>query len=193
MPERLTPVDILNLRFRRSPAGYSIAEVDEFIRRVAADMEALVTEIAQQRERLLTQERDLAQYRSLEVTLRDALILAQKTAEETRAAARQQAEAELQEARTRAHEIDVQARLRLDEINFQVERLRQESRRLARELRAQLTTQLAWLTEEFGSDAATPLEDPMTHNGHSGNPSIDNLSQSPDSAPPAQIAGGETA
>src|SRR5689334_13694003 len=106
MSQRLTPVDILNVRFKRSPVGYSIPEVDDFVRRVAADMEALLTEAAVQREKLQSQERELAQYRAIEVTLRDALVLAQKAADETRASARLQAEALLQDAQARAHDIE---------------------------------------------------------------------------------------
>ena len=52
MSQRLTPVDILNLRFRRRLRGYAIGEVDEFVRRVATDMETLLAENASQRDRI---------------------------------------------------------------------------------------------------------------------------------------------
>ena len=69
MPERLTPVDILNLRFPRRMSGYHIADVDEFVRRVAADMEAVLADNASLRERITTQERELEQYRALDYTV----------------------------------------------------------------------------------------------------------------------------
>ncbi len=85
MSQRLTPVDILNLRFRRKIRGYAPAEVDELLRRVAADLEHALAEGATLRERLTVMERELTQYRTMEATLRDALVLAQKAADQTRA------------------------------------------------------------------------------------------------------------
>ncbi|MCS6776746.1 MAG: DivIVA domain-containing protein, partial [Chthonomonadaceae bacterium] len=103
--ERLTPVDILNIHFSRRLRGYAVAEVDEFVRRVAADMEAVLTEVAQLRDRVAVLERELTQYRALETNMRDALVLAQKAAEETRTAAQAQAQARMQEADARLAEV----------------------------------------------------------------------------------------
>ena len=141
MSQRLTPVDILNLRFRRSIRGYAVAEVDDFVRRVAADMEAVLAESAALRERIDAQEREIAQFRTLEATMRDALVLAQKAADETRAAAHAQANAQIQEAQ--AH---------VAEMSAKVEALRQERRRLARDMRAQLAAHLDWLTSELAGE-----------------------------------------
>lgn len=138
--ERLTPVDILNIHFPRRLRGYAVAEVDEFVRRVAADMEAVLAEVAQLRDRVTVLERELAQYRTMETNMRDALVLAQKAAEETRTAAQAQAQARLQEADAR-----------LAEVNAQIERLHQERRRLAREFQARLRAQLDWVAEELAA------------------------------------------
>ena len=139
----LTPVDILNLHFPRRFSGYDVAEVDVFVRRVAGDMETILAESAALKERIAAQEREISQYRSLENTMRDALILAQKAADETRNAARSQSVAILQETQNR-----------IDEMHTHIDRLRQERRRLAREIRAHLTAQLAWLDQEFDNETA---------------------------------------
>jgi len=146
MSQRLTPVDILNLHFRRSLRGYAVAEVDDFVRRAAADMEAALAENAALRERIGALEREISQFRSLETTMRDALVLAQKAADETRAAAHAQAQAQIQEAQAR-----------VTEMAAQVEALRRERRRLARDMRAQLSAHLDWLTGEL---AGEELDDP---------------------------------
>jgi cell division initiation protein len=156
MTQRLTPVDILNLRFRRRLRGYTPTEVDEFMRRAAADLEATLSENAALRERLGTTERELAQYRTIETTLRDALLLAQKAADETRAAAHAQAEAQLQEAQARLREMEVRMQERTIEMSRRLDLLRQERRRLARDLHAQLSAHLAWLSEELKAD---PMEE----------------------------------
>lgn len=149
MTQRLTPVDILNLHFRRGVRGYAVAEVDDFVRRVAADMEAALAENAAQRDRIAALEREIAQFRSLETTMRDALVMAQKAADETRAAAHAQAEAQMQEAQARARDMDSRLQARVAELTGQMESLRRERRRFAREMRAQLSAQLHWLTEEL--------------------------------------------
>jgi cell division initiation protein len=149
MAEQLTPVDILNQRFRRRMRGYAPAEVDEFLRRVAADMENVLKDCAAMRERIALLERELNQYRTMELTMRDALVLAQKAAEETRVAARKQAESQLQEADVRAREIEVRAQQRIADLSSQIERLHQERRRLARDLKAQLNAHLEWLAQEL--------------------------------------------
>lgn len=146
MSQRLTPVDILNLHFRRSLRGYAVAEVDDFVRRVAADMEAVLAESAGLREKIGALEREISQFRSLETTMRDALVLAQKAADETRAAAHAQAEAQI---------LDAQARV--TQMTAQVEALRRERLRLARDMRAQLAAHLDWLTAEL---AGEDLDDP---------------------------------
>lgn len=149
MAEQLTPVDILNQRFRRGMRGYAPAEVDEFLRRVAADMENVLKDCAAMRERIALLERELNQYRTMELTMRDALVLAQKAAEETRVAARKQAESQVQEAEVRAREIEVRAQQRIADLSGQIERLHQERRRLARDLKAQLNAHLEWLAQEL--------------------------------------------
>lgn len=153
MPERLTPVDILNLRFPRRMSGYHIADVDEFVRRVAGDMEAVLSDNAGLRERIGAQERELAQYRALETTMKDALVMAQKAADETRAAAHAQANAQMQEANAR-----------LADVNAQIERLNQERRRLVRDLQARLTAQMEWLAEEMEAIPPTAAETAVVEN-----------------------------
>lgn len=155
MSPRMTPVDILNMRFRRRLSGYAIAEVDDFVRRVASDMEACLAECHAQREQVAALERELAQYRAIENTMRDALIMAQKAADETRIAAHAQAETLVHEAQLRASEQDVQAQMRQAEMSRCIEALRQERLRMAREWRAQLSAQLAWLDEEMESALPT--------------------------------------
>jgi cell division initiation protein len=168
MSQRLTPIDILNLRFHRGLGGYSVAEVDDFVRRAAADMEAILTENAAQKDKIVALERELAQFRSIETTLRDALVLAQKAADETRAAAHAQAEATLHAAQARAHDMNADMLSKVEAMTGQLEALRQERRRLARDLRAQLTSQLLWLAEEFETKET---EEPVAA---AANPALEN-------------------
>ena len=142
MTPRLTPVDILNKRFSRRISGYHTAETDAFLRQAATDLESVLLENAAQREQLAAQERELTRYRSLENTMRDALILGQKAADDLRAAARAQAAAQIEAAQNR-----------VESLSEQTERLRLDRRRMAHEMRALLESQMAWLDYELTRDA----------------------------------------
>ena len=138
MTPRLTPVDILNKRFSRRFSGYHAAETDEFMRQVAADMESVLLENAAQREQIAALDREMARYRSLENTMRDALIMGQKSADDIRDAARAQAAAQLEAAQQK-----------VDALHEQTERLRLDRRRMAHEMKALLESQIAWLDYEI--------------------------------------------
>jgi cell division initiation protein len=189
MSQRLTPVDILNQRFGRRVSGYAIPEVDDFVRRVAADLEAALSECAAQKERLLSLQRELTQYREIEGTLRDALVLAQKAADETRTVARQQADLLLHEAQARVRDMDVQAHRRLDETDQHIERLRQERRRLVRDMRARLTAQLAWLDEEMEPAAHASAAEAVPVSG----PEATTRIEAPDQPAAIPVAAGDNA
>ncbi len=141
MTPRLTPVDILNKRFSRRISGYHPAETDEFMRQVAATLETVSLENATQREQISGMERELTRYRALESTMRDALVMGQKAADEIRDAARAQAAAQFETAQQR-----------VDALQEQTERLRLDRRRLAHEMRALLESQMAWLEYEMARD-----------------------------------------
>lgn len=152
MPDRFTPIDILNLKFRRQFRGYAREEVEEFLRRVAVDLEAALTECAAQKERMASHERELNQYHLLDSTMRDALVMAQKAADETRAAAHAHADAQIKEAQARIREMEARIQAHVAEMTTRIEELKQERLRLARELKGRLSTQLAWVNSELAPD-----------------------------------------
>ena len=103
----LTPIEIRQQKFRRSFHGYHQQEVNNYLARIVEDYEELYQENAELKERLQKSEFQLAKYRNLEETLNQSLVVAQKTGEEVKANARQEAELMLQEARGRIGEIFV--------------------------------------------------------------------------------------
>jgi cell division initiation protein len=141
---RLTPIDLLNKRFATSLRGYARGAVEDYLREIAADYEATVAENARLRETVENLEREIERYRSMETTLKEALILAQKTADETRAQAHREAEAVLREAQSRAAAVSEDAERRLEAV-------RQQRMRFAREFRATLQAYL----DSLDGDART--------------------------------------
>ncbi|HCM17513.1 MAG TPA: hypothetical protein DHW84_04645, partial [Firmicutes bacterium] len=130
----LTPLDIETTVFRRSMRGYDRVEVQEFVTRVAADYEFLYKENMDLKEQLQAMDEKIAQYIRLEDSMRNALMLAQQTAEEVKASAQKQSELMVREGEAKVEQI--RARMR-DEINTELRRL-SELRQRGEQARAQL-------------------------------------------------------
>ena len=89
----LTPMEIHSKEFKKSFRGYDDAEVDAFLDQVVGDFERLIKENENLQNRVSSMEKELEQYRRLEHDLQDTITIAQKTAEEVTASAKQQADA----------------------------------------------------------------------------------------------------
>ena len=106
----LTPEEIVSYDLKQSVRGYSVAQVDELLDRLADQVEAG----QQERERLLARLREaearLEATQETESTLKRTLITAQQAAERSLQEAKDEAEAMLDRARQEAAEIEQDAR-----------------------------------------------------------------------------------
>ncbi len=99
----LTPLDIENKKFSKQMMnGYSVAEVDDFLDELTADYEKIYKENADLKEKLETANNNLTQYKSIETTLQNTLVMAQSTAENIQNVAKQQADQLIKEAESEA-------------------------------------------------------------------------------------------
>lgn len=147
-PVRLAPIDITKKLFRRTLRGYRIAEVDEFLAEVSADYEALVIENARLREQVAQMQEELERYRAIEEAMKNALVVAQRAADELRANAHKEAEIIRAQA-------ELQARQQLEQQRKAIEELRAARERFAIELRAALSGMLEFVERYF---SVTPAE-----------------------------------
>ena len=110
----ITPLDIENKKFSKQMVnGYNVDEVDEFLDEITADYEKLYKENKELKENTEELHNDVGQYRTIESTLQNTLVIAQKTADEIQNVAKQQAEQVIKDA-------EHQAKTRLDELNTQI-------------------------------------------------------------------------
>ena len=109
----ITPLDIENKRFSKKINGYSVEEVDEFLDEVTADYEKLYKENKELKDNTEVLHNDVGQYKNIESTLQNTLVIAQKTADEIQSVAKQQAEQIIKDA-------EYQAKTRIDELNTQI-------------------------------------------------------------------------
>ncbi|NLW46352.1 MAG: DivIVA domain-containing protein [Firmicutes bacterium] len=94
----LTPVDLENIFFRRGVRGYRVEEVQEFMSRLNQDYEHIYRENIDLKEQVESLNNKLSQYLLVEETLRNAMLLAQETAEEVKNAATKEAKLIVREA-----------------------------------------------------------------------------------------------
>jgi len=110
----ITPLDIENKKFSKQMVnGYNVDEVDEFLDEITTDYERLYKENKSLKENTEELHNDVGQYKNIESTLQNTLVIAQKTADEIQAVAKQQAEQIIKDA-------EYQAKTKVDELNTQI-------------------------------------------------------------------------
>lgn len=110
----ITPLDIENKKFSKQMVnGYNVDEVDEFLDEITSDYEKLYKENKELKENTEELHNDVGQYKNIETTLQNTLVIAQKTADEIQSVAKQQAEQIIKDA-------EYQAKTKIDELNTQI-------------------------------------------------------------------------
>jgi cell division initiation protein len=155
----LTPVDINKKEFRRAMRGYNENEVDSFLDQVARDYETLLRDKIEVEEKLQRREDQLLQYRNLEETLNNTLVMAQKTAEEVKQNATREAQLLLREAQAEAEEIIHQAMLKKETLENEQAELIQSLVGFKSQIRAFLKAQLDMIEKLPLGDKAGEHED----------------------------------
>ena len=115
----ITPLDIQNKEFKKGMRGYKEDEVDEFLDVVMVDYEKLYKENMELKDKVERVNQQIEQYKNIEDTLKNTLVVAQSAAEEVKVNASKQAELILQESEGRGKEM-------IDKANREVEKIRTE-------------------------------------------------------------------
>lgn len=141
----LTPAEIIHWQFKRRLLGYSVKDVKAFVQQVSETVAQLMEEnqsLKEERERLLER---LQVYQAIEQQLQNALVVAEKTAEDIKRQAQREAELIITQAKQEAEQIRVDAQNQYQAELEKIERLRQLQMRLITELRHLLLSYLELL------------------------------------------------
>ena len=110
----ITPLDIENKRFAKQMVnGYSVEEVDDFLDELTVEYSKNYKEVNELRAKVEELNNSLVQYKTIESTLQDTLIMAQTTAEEVKNVAKQKADQIVDEAKANAQK-------QVDELNNEI-------------------------------------------------------------------------
>ena len=110
----ITPLDIDNKRFSKQVvSGYNVEEVDDFLDELTADYSKNYKEVNELRSKVEELNNSLVQYKTIESTLQNTLVMAQSTAEEVKNVAKQKADQIIEEAKANAQK-------QVDELNNEI-------------------------------------------------------------------------
>lgn len=147
--ERIKPSDLENAELKRAVRGYDVIEVHKLLQKAAQEIATLNYEIRQVR----TENEKLSPMQDQASTLTDVIVMAQKSAAETKhkaqreadkivAAARREADHILAEAHDQSTEIESQHKARLNDLKWAIERTAVEKEKIVSTYKSFLTEQL---------------------------------------------------
>lgn len=160
--ERLKAIDLQNAKFPKAWRGYDPAAVNLVLSQAENTIHQQDIELSQLRNENERLQAELNRYRQMENSLRDALMIAQRAADETRANAHKEADLIVESARQKAKE---EMHLHAEELRLllnEIDSLKKEKERFERQFRALLTEHLKELNQRaVTANAVVEAEGPQ--------------------------------
>lgn len=127
MKELLTSLDVVNQSFKKSIRGYDAAEVDEFLDSVSESLQVYAQKTKDLERDLAAKEEALGEYEKMKNVLHEALITAQKSADDKVSGAQTQADKIVADARQKGDDICREAAAEAEKLRdgiFQIRKIR---------------------------------------------------------------------
>lgn len=141
----ITPLDIKKQEFVTSFRGFNKAEVISFMEMVSQEMENLIRENLELKEKLQRASEKLANYSKIESALQNTLVASQETAEEMKNTAQEKAELIIREANGKAKKIIDEAYNKLSDLRREYSSLKSQKAAFLVNLKSLLESQLKLL------------------------------------------------
>ncbi|HUI92897.1 MAG TPA: DivIVA domain-containing protein [Chitinivibrionales bacterium] len=142
---RLTPLDIRKQPFRKTLWGFDSDEVNSFLEMVASEFETIIKQDNELQTQVKNLEQNLEHYVTIEKTLNDTMLSAQRTTDEARLNAQKEAELILKDAQIRAGRYEDESRRRVHDLESEIVSLKTQRDSFLARFRAMLKTQLELL------------------------------------------------
>jgi cell division initiation protein len=146
----LTPDGIRQIKLQKSMRGYDPSAVDRLLEELAQSLDTLTRERAELKTQVQSLEKELSEHRDATGLMRDALLSAQRAAEELKERTERECEELVAKARADAEEYESSALIEREKAEADVARLRQQEL----ELRASYKVLLHAALDRLGEGAA---------------------------------------
>jgi len=124
---KISPMDIQQQQFKgKMFGGLDPEDVDAFLQSVAGEMEELIRENGELKERLNRNATAIAEMEAREAQLRETMLAAQRITEEMKANAQKEAHLMVSEAELKGERIVADAEKKLIQLNNQIQELKRE-------------------------------------------------------------------
>jgi cell division initiation protein len=140
-----TPMDIKRQTFKKAMRGYDADEVSHFLEMVAARFDEILKEKNELAERTDRLKFEVNRYEKLEKTIQETLINSQRTLEETRAQAEQEAGLIIKDAEIKAEQIKFEAQKDKEEIKRELIALAEQKKLFTAKLHGLIQSHLEML------------------------------------------------
>lgn len=150
--------EIRNVAFDRTMRGYRPEEVDEFLARVAAELDKVQEEKEDAEQKMFILAEKVDQYRDDEETLKTALLNAQRMGESVIHEARQKAETIIYDANSKASQLKNEAEASVAASQAELERLKKEVAQFKNTVLELYRQHIASLTNVPGEETLKPVQ-----------------------------------
>ncbi|MDE2571572.1 MAG: DivIVA domain-containing protein [bacterium] len=144
---RITIVDVQHRTFKKALQGYAREDVDQFLDEIIENMEDEAQARAALEAELLDLKERISHFKAMEESLQNTLLLAQRTADETKAAAHKEAELIIRQARIEAEKEVASLKDQIEAAHRERQQALAEREKARNELRGLLLTHLSLLDE----------------------------------------------
>jgi cell division initiation protein len=139
---KISPLEIKRQQFKKSMRGYDPVEVETFLEMVSNEVEDLISENRVQKDKLLQQETQLADYKNIEKTLQQTLMQAQETSGKSIENSKREAELIIKEAEVKASQIVEKARLDFAHVKEEISQLKARKESILSRMKVLLSSEL---------------------------------------------------
>ncbi len=143
----ITPVELRNFEFPKSFRGYAPEEVETLIEEAAGEMERLLKENAELKQKLASLQEQLKKFADLEESIKKTLITAENAAAEKQKAADKTMGLQIRETEAACNEMKQKAHKEVETIKFELASLKMQKVRFMAEIRSLIDSHQKLLDE----------------------------------------------
>jgi cell division initiation protein len=142
MTMKITPLEVKHQKFKKVMRGYDNIEVETFLEMVSNELEDLIRENRELKDKIIEQDTKLIDYKNMEKTLQQTLMQAQETSGKSIENSKREAEIIIKESEIKASQIVEKARLDFARVKEEISQLKARKESVMGKLKVLLSSEL---------------------------------------------------